>query len=66
MRVLSFVSGLAVLLTTLAFGHLIHHFVMHAHEAAAIGPGVWAGVLLALCVWFLSFVGGCLLLWRAR
>ena len=65
MRVLSFLCGLAVLLTTLAFGHLIHHFVMHAHEAGASGGGMWAGVVAAVCVEILSFIGGCLLLRRA-
>jgi hypothetical protein len=53
MRIVNILSGLAVLFTTLAFAHLLHHYFL-----AGIGIGVVIGIF--------SFVGGCLLLRRGR
>jgi hypothetical protein len=63
MRILNILSGVAVLFTTLAFAHLVHHFWMDApHD----NPVVWAGTSFAVALGILSFVGGCLLLRRGR
>ena len=64
MRLLNILSGFAVLLTTLAYGHLLHRFLVDApHDA---NPAFWAGLAAAVGVAILSFIGGCLLLRRSR
>jgi hypothetical protein len=63
MRILNILSGLAVLFTTLAFGHLLHH---HFAGAPHDNPVVWAGFAVGAAVGIFSFLGGCLLLRRAR
>jgi hypothetical protein len=65
MRVVNIVSGLAVLLTTLAFGHLLHHHLMNAGEAAHSVSFV-VGMITCVVVGIFSFIGGCLLLRRGR
>jgi hypothetical protein len=62
MRTLRILSGIAVLLVTLHFVHILHHFFV---EAPHDSPIFWAGMVLAVAVWVLSFVGGCLLLKRS-
>jgi hypothetical protein len=63
MRNLNALCGVAVLLTTLAFAHLLHHYVINAgHGDLAF----WAMFSLAVIVVIFSFVGGCLLLRRSR
>jgi hypothetical protein len=66
MRIFQFVCGLAVLFTTLAFGHLIHHFATHASDVGPPGAGFWAGIAAACVAGVLSLTGGCLLLRGAR
>ncbi len=62
MRTLKVLSGIAVLFATLAFGHIIHHHLMHAdHRDLAF----WVLVGLAGVVFVFSFIGGCLLLKRS-
>jgi len=66
MRILNILSGIAVLLTTLAFVHLLHrHFVGglpgDVHDLAFLA-GMTAGAVVAI----FSFIGGCLLLRRGR
>jgi hypothetical protein len=58
-------SGVAVLLTSLVFVHLIHHaFIAHRHE---FHPGFLAGALLIVVpVGILSFIGAYLLLSGGR
>ena len=65
MRIVSILSGLAVLFTTLAFGHLMHHYFVNAGEAAH-SPPFLAGMAIGFVVGIFSFVGGCLLLRRGR
>jgi hypothetical protein len=65
MRIVNIVSGLAVLLTTLAFAHLLHHYFVNAGEAAH-SPPFLAGMAIGVVVVVLSFIGGCLLLRRGR
>ncbi len=63
MLILQRLSGLAVLLLTLHFVHVLHHFFV---EAPHDSPVFWAGMVTAVVVWILSFIGGCLLLRRSR
>ena len=67
MRILTIVSGLAVLLTTLAFGHLLHHyFSVAASHDDVHNPAFLAGITAGVVVLILSLIGGCLLLRRGR
>src|ERR1700675_4043865 len=63
MRIVSILSGLAVLFTTLAFGHLLHHYFVNAGEAAH-SPPFLAGMAIGIVVGIFSLIGGCLLLTR--
>ena len=65
MRIVSILSGLAVLFTTLAFGHLLHHFYVNAGEAAH-SPPFLVGMAIGVVVGIFSFIGACLLLRRGR
>jgi purine-cytosine permease-like protein len=65
MRILNILSGLAVLFTTLAFGHLLHHYFLTAGEALH-SPLFLAGMIICVVVGIFSFIGGCLLLRRGR
>jgi hypothetical protein len=65
MRIVSILSGLAVLFTTLAFGHLLHHYFVNAGEAAH-SPPFLAGMIIGGIVGIFSLIGGCLLLRRGR
>jgi hypothetical protein len=66
MRVLNILSGLAVLFTTLAFAHLLHHHSLHASPDDVHNPAFLAGMAALVVVGVLSFIGGCLLLRRGR
>jgi hypothetical protein len=66
MRILNILSGLAVLFTTLAFGHLLHHHFLHASHDELHNPAFLAGMTALVLVGVLSFIGGCLLLRRGR
>jgi hypothetical protein len=63
MRTLNILCGISVLFSALAFGHIMHHHLMHAGHP---GPAFWAFFTLAVVVLILSFIGGCLLLRRSR
>jgi hypothetical protein len=66
MRILNILSGLAVLFTTLAFAHLLHHHSLHASHDDLHNPAFLAGMTALVAVGVLSFIGGCLLLRRGR
>jgi hypothetical protein len=66
MRILTILSGFAVLLTTLAYAHLVHHFSSHAFQHGYTSAGFWAGLVFGVVVGILSLTGGALLLRRGR
>jgi hypothetical protein len=59
MRVLKILSGIAVLLNSVHLAHAMHHFY-------ALDPqhnlAFWAGMVLAILIDLLCFVGGYMLL----
>jgi hypothetical protein len=65
MRIVNILSGLAVLFTTLAFGHLLHHYFLNAGEATH-SPLFLTEMAIGVVVVMFSFIGGCLLLRRGR
>jgi hypothetical protein len=66
MRILNILCGLAVLFTTLAFTHLLHHHFLGASHEDVHNPASLAGMAVLVVVGVLSFIGGCLLLRRGR
>jgi hypothetical protein len=66
MRVLNFLTGVAVLFTTLAFGHLLEHHFRHASPEDYRNPIFWVMVILAAVTGVLSLAGGFTLLKRVR
>jgi hypothetical protein len=64
MRILNIVSGVAVLFTTLGYGHLLHHFFVHASQEDYHSPLFWMAIIAALGAGIFSFLGGCVLLKR--
>lgn len=65
MRIVNILTGLAVLFTTLAFGHLLHQYFLNSGETAH-SPPFLAGMGIGVIVGIFSFIGGCLLLRRGR
>jgi hypothetical protein len=65
LRILNILSGLAVLFTTLAFAHLLHHYYAYAGDAAH-SPPFLAGIAFGILVGIFSLIGGCVLLKRGR
>jgi hypothetical protein len=66
MRVLNILSGIAVLFTTLAFGHLLHRHFVVALQDGVHGPAFWVGMAMAGVMGIFSFIGACLLLRSGR
>ena len=66
MRILNLLSGVAVLLTTLAFGHLLHRYFVGASPETLHDVGFLAGIAAGITIGIFSFIGGCFLLRRAR
>ena len=64
MRTVNVLSGVAVLLTTLAFAHLVDHFVSHSPAEFRSAFWFWPSFGLAALIGIFSLVGGCLLLRR--
>jgi hypothetical protein len=61
-RTLRIASGVAVLLITFVYAHIVHHvfFVAHRQE---LSPGLWiAGLIITCGLGILSFIGAYLLL----
>jgi F0F1-type ATP synthase assembly protein I len=66
MRSVTLLSGVAVRLTTLAFGHLLHRYFASAPPAAIHDVSFLAGMIAGVVIGIFSFTGGCLLLRRGR
>ena len=66
MRILNIVCGITILLTTVAFGHMIHHFFSFSPQESYQSPIFWMGMAFAVVVEIFTFIGGCLLLRRGR
>lgn len=66
MRFLNIASGIAVLLTTLAFAHMLHHFGTHFGPGDDRNPIFVTGMAVGIVVGIFSLIGGCLLLRRGR
>jgi general stress protein CsbA len=66
MRILSFLCGLAVLFTTLAYAHIIHHVLTEQVRGSSPSLGFWAAMVAGIGLGILSLIGGCLLIRRAR
>jgi hypothetical protein len=66
MRVLNILSGVAVLFTTLAFGHLLHRYFVIALQDGVPGPAFWVGISTAGVVGIFSFIGAVMLLRSGR
>jgi hypothetical protein len=63
MRILNILSGIAILITTAAYVHMLHHF---SKDAPRDNPLFWAGLAFAVLVGIFAFIGGCLLLRQGR
>lgn len=61
MRPLNIFCGIAVLFTTLAYAHLLHHHISGAGQGDLV---FWGLMVPAIAAGILSFVGGILLLKR--
>ncbi len=66
MRILNLLSGVAVLLTTLAFGHLLHRYFVGAPPGSLHDAGFLAGMAAGVTIGIFSFIGGCFLVRRSR
>ena len=63
MAIVQKLSGVAVLLLTLHFTHLLHHaYAEWRHDSSYF----WAGMAAGVVVWVFSLIGGVLLLKRSR
>jgi hypothetical protein len=66
MRALNFVSGVAVLFTTLAYGHLLEHHFSHAFAEDHRSALFWLVMVVTVAAGIFSLVGGLTLLKRTR
>jgi hypothetical protein len=63
MPIVQKLSGVAILLLTLHFTHILQHaFADWPHDR----PFFWAGMAAGAVVWIFSLIGGVLLLKRSR
>jgi len=62
MKILRICCGVAILFTTLAFAHLLHHHVLHASAADFHNPVFVLSFVAAVAAGILSLIGGCILL----
>jgi hypothetical protein len=65
MRVLNISCGIAVLFTSLAFAHLLHHYFVNVPHDTHHDPFFLLSIIAAAVAGILSFVGAFLLLRRS-
>jgi len=66
MRMLNIASGVAVLLVTLAYTHLLHHFYTNAAADDVHNPVFVTGMCVGIVVGIFAVTGGVLLIRRGR
>ena len=66
MRMLNILCGVAVLTTTLAFAHLLHHYYLGAGAEPFQNPLFVVGFSFAVGVGIFSLIGAAMLLRRGR
>ena len=66
MRILNVLCGVSVLLVSLHLVHAVHHFLGAPPGELAGNAGYWGALTAAVVIGIFSFIGGCLLLRRAR
>jgi hypothetical protein len=66
MKMLRICCGVAVLFTTLAFAHLLHHHALHASSGDFRNPVFVLIFAAAVVAGILSLIGGCILLKPSR
>jgi hypothetical protein len=66
MRMVNILSGVAVLLTTLAYAHLLHRYFVDSPAEAFHNPVFWLSFAFGGAVGIFSFIGGAILLRRGR
>ena len=67
MRILNILTGLAVLFTTLAYAHLLHHYYSVSASLGDVhNPAFVAGMVAGAIVGVFSLIGAGLLLRRGR
>jgi hypothetical protein len=64
MRALRIASGVSVLFTSLAYGHLLHHHAVHAGPSDFHNPIFAVSYAVAVVAGVLAVIGGILLLKR--
>ena len=57
MRIVNLLCGVAVLLTTLAYAHLLHHYYLGAGSDAFHNPVFWVSFAFGTGVGIFSFIG---------
>lgn len=66
MRMLNILTGVAVLITTLAYAHLLHRYFVDSPAEAFHNPVFWLSFGFGVGVGIFSFIGGAMLLRRGR
>jgi hypothetical protein len=66
MRILNILSGVAVLLATLAYAHLLHRFFVGSSTQCFHNPAFWVSFAFGAAVGIFSFIGGVMLLRHGR
>jgi hypothetical protein len=66
MRALNIVCGICVLLLCVHMVHAVHHFLGAPPDELSHNAAYWCGLAAAVAIDVFAFVGGCLLIRRAR
>jgi hypothetical protein len=66
MRVLNIICGICVLLISVHMVHAVHHFLGAPPDELTRGAAYWGGLAAAVVIDIFAFIGGVLLIRRAR